>query len=163
MNTDEKIKSREELKGIFEILRTKGKKIGFTCGAFDLLHSGHVQYLEEAKSTCDILVVAVNTDESVHTYKGEKRPIIPEKERKKMFFRSRGIERSDLAFPVDPVSAGADAGDAIQVAVGVELHVPDIHGGQFGELFRLLSGAQLVDCGSGENRSVDVVVFIDRQ
>lgn len=62
-------------------LKTSGKRIGFTSGAFDLLHAGHARYLKEAKKLCDYLIVAVNTDRSVREYKGEKRPLIPEVER----------------------------------------------------------------------------------
>ncbi|UCE20367.1 MAG: HAD-IIIA family hydrolase [Gemmatimonadota bacterium] len=97
MNTEEKITSREKLKKIIEILRKEGKKIGFTCGAFDLLHAGHVQYLEEAKEICDVLVVAVNTDESVHMYKGVKRPINPEQERMRLV---AGLEAVDYVTPL---------------------------------------------------------------
>lgn len=55
--------------------RQSGRRIGFTCGSFDLLHAGHVQYLAEAKDLCDRLIVAVNSDESVRRYKGPLRPI----------------------------------------------------------------------------------------
>ncbi|MFQ6093873.1 MAG: pantoate--beta-alanine ligase [bacterium] len=96
MNTEKKIKPREELKEILEAHRREGKKIGFTCGAFDLLHAGHLRYLEEAKNRCDILVVAVNTDESVRGYKGEKRPVNPEQDRIRLV---AGLE------PVDYVTA----------------------------------------------------------
>ena len=55
--------------------RLAGRRIGFTCGSFDLLHAGHVQYLAEAKTHCDRLIVAVNSDESVRRYKDPLRPI----------------------------------------------------------------------------------------
>ena len=73
----EKITTREELAPKVAILRAEGKKVGFTSGAFDMLHAGHVTYLEEAKQACDVLIVGVNTDESVRAYKGEGRPIVP--------------------------------------------------------------------------------------
>lgn len=97
MNTEEKIKPREELREIIETQRQDGKKIGFTCGAFDLLHAGHVRYLEEAKKQCDILIVAVNTDESVKGYKGEKRPVTPEQERRRLV---AGLEAVDYVTPL---------------------------------------------------------------
>ena len=56
--------------------RADGKRIGLASGCFDLLHTSHVEYLEKAKSLCDILVVAVNSDSSVATIKGNTRPII---------------------------------------------------------------------------------------
>jgi D-beta-D-heptose 7-phosphate kinase/D-beta-D-heptose 1-phosphate adenosyltransferase len=77
----EKIKKREELQRIIQELKAKGKRIVFTNGCFDLLHIGHVRYLEEAKSLGDILVVAVNSDSSVRGLKGPTRPILPEEER----------------------------------------------------------------------------------
>jgi D-beta-D-heptose 7-phosphate kinase/D-beta-D-heptose 1-phosphate adenosyltransferase len=77
----EKIKKRKELLKIIKNLKSKGKRIVFTNGCFDLLHLGHVRYLEEAKSLGDILVVAVNSDSSVRKLKGPKRPILPEADR----------------------------------------------------------------------------------
>jgi D-beta-D-heptose 7-phosphate kinase/D-beta-D-heptose 1-phosphate adenosyltransferase len=58
--------------------RERGQKIGFTNGCFDLLHPGHVSLLTEAKATCDRLVVAMNSDESVKRLKGKNRPVQPE-------------------------------------------------------------------------------------
>ena len=77
----EKIKERKELLRIIKNLKAKGKRIVFTNGCFDLLHLGHVRYLEEAKSLGDVLVVGVNSDSSVRKLKGSKRPILPEEER----------------------------------------------------------------------------------
>jgi D-beta-D-heptose 7-phosphate kinase/D-beta-D-heptose 1-phosphate adenosyltransferase len=76
-----KIKSLSALTKIISKLRNQGKKIVFTNGCFDLLHYGHVKYLQEAKKKGDILVVAVNSDNSVRKIKGNKRPIINEKDR----------------------------------------------------------------------------------
>jgi D-beta-D-heptose 7-phosphate kinase / D-beta-D-heptose 1-phosphate adenosyltransferase len=61
--------------------RAAGERIVITNGVFDLLHRGHVEYLEEARAFGDRLVVAVNTDASVHRVKGPKRPIVPQDER----------------------------------------------------------------------------------
>ena len=76
-----KIKERKELLRIIKNLKAKGKRIVFTNGCFDLLHRGHVRYLEKAKSLGDVLVVGVNSDSSVRKLKGRKRPIRPEGER----------------------------------------------------------------------------------
>lgn len=81
MELKEKIKTKEDLHEIIEDLKKKGKRIVFTNGCFDLLHLGHIRYLEKAKSLGDILVVGVNSDESVRGLKGPERPILPEKER----------------------------------------------------------------------------------
>ncbi len=76
-----KIKSLAELKKIIYRLKSQGKRVVFTNGCFDLLHWGHVKYLEEAKRKGDILVVAINSDSSVRRLKGKFRPIIPQKDR----------------------------------------------------------------------------------
>jgi D-beta-D-heptose 7-phosphate kinase/D-beta-D-heptose 1-phosphate adenosyltransferase len=62
-------------------LRSAGRKIVFTNGCFDLLHVGHITYLNEARGLGDILVVGLNTDRSVRALKGPSRPVIPEEER----------------------------------------------------------------------------------
>ena len=76
-----KFLERTALKDKLEELRKKGKKIAFTNGCFDILHVGHVRYLREAKKTADVLVLALNSDSSVRSLKGEERPLVPEKER----------------------------------------------------------------------------------
>lgn len=76
-----KIKNPRELKKIISRLKAKGKKIIFTNGCFDLLHYGHIKYLEDAKRKGDILVLAVNRDASVRRIKGNGRPIVNEKDR----------------------------------------------------------------------------------
>jgi len=76
-----KIKTTQELKQLLGILRATGKKIVFTNGCFDLIHTGHTRYLARARSYGDLLVVALNSDASVRMIKGEKRPINTEAER----------------------------------------------------------------------------------
>ena len=76
-----KILERNALKDKLEELRKKGKKIAFTNGCFDILHVGHVRYLREAKKTADILVLALNSDSSVRSLKGEERPLVSQEER----------------------------------------------------------------------------------
>jgi rfaE bifunctional protein nucleotidyltransferase chain/domain len=76
-----KVKTIEELRPLLAILRAAGRKIVFTNGCFDLIHTGHTRYLSLARSFGDILVVAVNSDSSVRTIKGEKRPINSQRER----------------------------------------------------------------------------------
>ncbi len=78
---NDKILKREDLKKELEALRRQGRKIAFTNGCFDILHVGHVRYLREAKKTADVLVLALNSDISVRTIKGEKRPLVPQEER----------------------------------------------------------------------------------
>lgn len=69
------IENREILKSLTEKLSARGKRIVFTNGCFDILHSGHVTFLRKAKALGDILIVGVNSDESVRALKGETRPI----------------------------------------------------------------------------------------
>lgn len=76
-----KIVSLEELKRIVTDLKEKSRKIVFTNGCFELLHFGHVKYLQEARSLGDVLIVGINSDDSVKKIKGEKRPIMPEEDR----------------------------------------------------------------------------------
>jgi len=74
---EESVLSSEKFIEILEILRKSEKKIVFTNGCFDILHMGHVKYLEKAKKLGDILVVGVNSDASVKRLKGKNRPINP--------------------------------------------------------------------------------------
>src|SRR5271166_2062886 len=76
-----KILSRSELRQRVELWRRAGERIILGNGGFDLLHVGHVRYLQAAKALGGKLVVAINSDESVRTLKGEGRPIMPEQER----------------------------------------------------------------------------------
>lgn len=76
-----KIISRDNLAKIVAEERAKGKKIVLANGAFDLFHAGHLRYLQGAKEAGDILIVAINDDESVRALKGEGRPIMSCEER----------------------------------------------------------------------------------
>ncbi len=75
------IKRHLRLQRIVSGLRLKGKKIIFTNGCFDILHYGHVKYLEDAKKKGDVLIVAINSDASIKSIKGNKRPITQEGDR----------------------------------------------------------------------------------
>jgi rfaE bifunctional protein nucleotidyltransferase chain/domain len=76
-----KIKTTAELAPLLSLLRATGQTIVFTNGCFDLIHPGHTRYLARARSLGDILVVAINSDASVRTIKGDKRPINTEADR----------------------------------------------------------------------------------
>ena len=71
--------------------REAGKTIAFANGVFDILHVGHVRYLQDASRLADVLVVAVNSDASVRAIKGEGRPIMPERERAEIVSTIRGV------------------------------------------------------------------------
>lgn len=77
----EKVKTLEEMKKIVADARRAGKRVVFANGCFDMLHGGHISYLESAKSQGDLLIVGVNSDVSMKKIKGEKRPIYPQEER----------------------------------------------------------------------------------
>lgn len=73
--------SQKELLNIVKLLKSQGKRIVMTNGCFDLLHQGHVDYLQQARDLGDVLIVAVNSDSSVKQLKGPTRPIVPEENR----------------------------------------------------------------------------------
>jgi D-beta-D-heptose 7-phosphate kinase/D-beta-D-heptose 1-phosphate adenosyltransferase len=75
------IKTLEEIALLSSELKKRGKKVVFTNGCFDILHVGHVKYLEEAKSYGDVLILGLNSDESVRRLKGESRPVNSEDDR----------------------------------------------------------------------------------
>ena len=77
----ENLLDQKEMEKKIRNLQKEGKKIVFTNGVFDILHLGHLIYLEEAKELGDILVVGVNSDSSVKVNKGDRRPINSEKNR----------------------------------------------------------------------------------
>jgi len=81
LSTAAKILTREELRARAAAWKRAGERITLANGCFDLLHVGHVRYLQAAKELGGKLVVAVNSDSSVRTLKGESRPIMPEHER----------------------------------------------------------------------------------
>jgi rfaE bifunctional protein nucleotidyltransferase chain/domain len=67
---------RDEVAALGERLRREGRRIAFANGCFDLIHVGHVRYLEGARETADVLVVGVNSDQSVRALKGAGRPLL---------------------------------------------------------------------------------------
>jgi rfaE bifunctional protein nucleotidyltransferase chain/domain len=81
MSVIDKIHSVEQVDSWVQAERGAGRKIGFTCGAFDVMHAGHADYLAQAKARCDRLLVAVNSDESIQRYKNPLRPVNPWNER----------------------------------------------------------------------------------
>jgi D-beta-D-heptose 7-phosphate kinase/D-beta-D-heptose 1-phosphate adenosyltransferase len=72
--------------------RARGERVVFTNGVFDLLHPGHVRYLEEARQLGDVLIVGINSDRSVRCNKGDERPIVPEGERAELLAALRCVD-----------------------------------------------------------------------
>ncbi|MDD5044535.1 MAG: D-glycero-beta-D-manno-heptose 1-phosphate adenylyltransferase [Candidatus Omnitrophica bacterium] len=78
---EQKIKNSVSLVKICRRLKKQRKKVVFTNGCFDILHYGHVKYLEDAKKKGDVLIVALNSDSSIRRIKGPNRPLVNEKDR----------------------------------------------------------------------------------
>lgn len=76
-----KINSLPELKKLCTGLKNEGKAIITTNGVFDLLHAGHIRYLKKARALGDVLIVGLNSDASVKSLKGDKRPLVSEADR----------------------------------------------------------------------------------
>ena len=98
-----KIKTREELKSEIRKARSQGKKVVTTNGCFDILHVGHLRYLQKAKRLGDILIVAINSDESVRAIKGDKRPLVPEDERAEILAALECVDYVMIFPELDPI------------------------------------------------------------
>jgi rfaE bifunctional protein nucleotidyltransferase chain/domain len=81
MNSADKVVSRDELLRRAANWRAGGKTVALANGLFDIVHVGHLRYLEEAATLADVLVVAINDDASARALKGPDRPIVPQDER----------------------------------------------------------------------------------
>ncbi len=84
VSTSRKVVDLEEARGISRHYREAGSSVGLTNGCFDILHSGHLNLLERARSLCDFLIVGINSDASVRCLKGPSRPINPERDRARL-------------------------------------------------------------------------------
>lgn len=80
----DKILTRDQIQFLARDYRKAGKTIVFTNGCFDILHAGHVSYLAEAAGLGDVLVLGLNSDDSVRKIKGEKRPVIGQDQRSRV-------------------------------------------------------------------------------
>ena len=83
---------RTELDNLLKKLREEGKTIVTTNGCFDILHVGHVRYLEKTKSFADVLIVALNSDKSVKSIKGDSRPINNENDRAEVLSGLKSVD-----------------------------------------------------------------------
>lgn len=84
--------SRNDLNSLLDKLRSEGKTIVTTNGCFDILHVGHVRYLEKTKTFADVLIVALNSDKSVKSIKGDSRPINKEEDRAEVLSALRCVD-----------------------------------------------------------------------
>ncbi len=84
MGTANKVLNRYQFTQFVAKCKKEGKKVVFTNGCFDIVHYGHISYLEKARSLGDVLVIGINTDESVQRLKGPQRPITKEFDRARL-------------------------------------------------------------------------------
>ena len=132
------LKSLGELLHICTELRNAGKQIVTTNGTFDLLHPGHVAILREAKGLADILIVAINSDESVKKLKGVGRPIFTETERAAMLCALRWVDYVTIFREDTPLKVlqtlkpdyHVKGGTFLQERIEEEKKVVEIYGGQ---------------------------------
>jgi len=144
MPTQRKILNQQEAKAQIDAWKDAGYEVVFTNGCFDILHLGHIDYLEKARSLGDRLVVAVNTDASVRKLKGAKRPVNEENA------RARIIAALDF---VDAVVLFAE--DTPQQII--EQFLPDVlvKGNDYS--ISNIIGADVVIENGGEVKTIDLV------
>lgn len=109
-----KVLARDELKRRVDVCRAAGRRVALANGLFDLLHVGHLRYLEAARREADLLVVAVNSDESARALRGPSRPIVP------------ALERAELLAAFDCVDYVTIFEETTVVPVLRDLR-PDVH------------------------------------
>ena len=110
----EKIGTLDEVRRRVEEARAAGRTVAFANGCFDVLHVGHVRYLEGARAEADVLVVGVNGDGSVRRLKGEGRPVLPEGDRALLVAAVRAVDHV--------VVFDDDTADALVAAVRPHIH-----------------------------------------
>lgn len=91
-----KLYTREELVAQRAIWKSEGRRVVFTNGCYDILHPGHIRLLESARSLGDVLILALNTDDSVQRLKGPSRPIFSEAERARMAVHLEAVDAITL-------------------------------------------------------------------
>jgi D-beta-D-heptose 7-phosphate kinase/D-beta-D-heptose 1-phosphate adenosyltransferase len=154
----------EEVRRVRASLRAQGRRLVFTNGCFDILHVGHVRYLEAARSLGDALLVAINSDRSVRALKGAGRPVMNERERAEMLAALSVVDYVTVFDADSPRALIADVLPDVLVKGG-DYGLDEIHGREETEAAggRVLSlpfveGAsttsiieRIRDAGEGEN------------
>ncbi len=110
--------TREEAKKKIEELKINDKKVVFTNGCFDILHVGHMRYLEEAKEFGDYLIVGVNSDESVKRLKGPTRPINNQEDRAELLTGLKSVDYTVIFTEDTPVELIGELKPSIHVKGG---------------------------------------------
>ena len=105
---------RQSLRSLAATLRARGRRIVTVNGSFDVLHAGHLHILTQARQQGDLLIVGLNSDASVRSYKGPSRPIVPERQRAELLLALRVVDYVHVFDEPNPI------------AFLDELH-PDVH------------------------------------
>lgn len=113
-----RILERKEASILIEKLKTEGKKVVFTNGCFDILHVGHLRYLEQAREQGDILIIGVNSDDSVKRLKGPTRPINSELDRAEMLAGLKAVDYTVIFTEDTPVEIIDELKPSIHVKGG---------------------------------------------
>lgn len=92
LNAGSRILDREAVVSKTKLARQAGRTIVFANGCFDVLHAGHIRYLQGARALGDLLIVAINSDEQVKALKGNGRPILAERDRAELVASIEGVE-----------------------------------------------------------------------
>jgi rfaE bifunctional protein nucleotidyltransferase chain/domain len=142
-----KIISRSRAKKIIGDLKKKGQKIVFTNGCFDLLHVGHIRYLQEARASGDCLIIGLNSDRSVRSIKDPHRPLIPEDQRAEVLAALECVDHIILFDEADPLKL-------------IETIRPDVLVKGADWPMAKIVGADLVHSYGGEVRRMELVPSI---
>ncbi len=124
---DEKIISLDEARRVRARLRAEGRQLVFTNGCFDLLHVGHVRYLQQARALGDALLVAINSDRAVRALKGPERPLMREEERAEMLAALSAVDFVTIFDDVSPRQLIAELLPDVLVKGG-DYKLDEIHG-----------------------------------
>ena len=138
-----KIYNLSELASILQQAKTEGGVVVTTNGCFDVLHLGHLRYLQAARQLGDLLVVAVNSDSSVRHLKGENRPLVPEAERAEMLAGLECVDYVVIFRELTPIDLLAELKPNIHVKGGdykleqlIERDVVEANGGEGDRRFK---------------------------
>jgi len=138
MEKPDNFKTLEELSEIVSELKKQGKKIVFTNGVFDILHKGHVKIIEEMNKLGDVLIVALNSDNSVKRFKGSERPINNENDRAIVIGGLKGVDYIVIFDEDDPLNllrklkpdVHVKGGNPIPERVAMEKEIVESYGGE---------------------------------
>lgn len=138
------ITSLHDLELLRETLRAEGKRIVFTNGVFDILHAGHVTYLDQARALGDVLVLGLNADESVRRLKGPDRPVNTDADRALVVAALRSVDHVVIF------------GDDTPLAI-IETLLPDVlvKGGDYTR--DTIVGADVVEASGGAVRMIPLL------